>query len=246
MTVLIIEDETGSAAKLEQYLKALRPEMKLVGKLESIRQSIAFLQTQAEPDLIFLDIQLSDGTSFEIFREVQIDSYVIFLTAYDAYAIRAFELNSIDYLLKPFTREDIAGALKKLDKIRYNRHNLQALIDRQRQQTYRQRFLVSKGRRMYTLRTDEVAYFIRKSVLFLMTTSGEEYLYDASLDELESQLDPAYFFRVNRHCIIHYGSIDSIQRASSNRLQLQLKPAGKQEIFVSQGNLTAFKNWLVR
>lgn len=244
MKVLIIEDEKASAKKLIGYLSELRPEWTLFPILGSVRESIKYLKRNSEPDLLFLDVQLSDGESLRIFEEVMVKSYVIFLTAYDKYALDAFNLNTVDYLLKPFTKQDVEKSLTKLDAFIYNKHGMINLIEQQFTEGYQQRFLVKKGNTYYTILSEDIACFFKDTLLFLISKNGSKFLFDASLEELEATLDPRKFFRVNRQLIVRYEAILNLKPASSNRLELALLPDIGTKVFVSQGKVNELKKWL--
>ncbi len=243
MNVVIIEDELHSAQKLEKYLKAYDPEIRIAATLTSVRDSLAYFRQHAEPQLIFLDIQLSDGPSFSIFEQLQIESYVIFLTAYEEFALKAFDLNSLDYILKPFTEADVMRGLRKYESMVAHR----AFPGPPRgsfPKEYRHRFLVRKGQQIHTLRTTEIAYFYKDEVVMLVKKDGTTFLYDATLEELEDELDPRYFFRINRQYLVNYPSIQSLSPGSSNRYKIALEPASKQDVFVSQSKVAPLKTWL--
>jgi len=244
MNVLIIEDEKVSAKKLVGYLSELRPKWKILKVLSGVNESIRYLKTHPEPDLIFLDVQLSDGVSLRIFDEIRVHSYVIFLTAYDKYALEAFNLNSVDYLLKPFTKQDAEKSLTKLDAFIYNKHGMSSLIKQQSKGGYQERFLVKKGNTYYTILSEDIAYFFKDELLFLVTKDGAKFLFDVSLEELKSKLDPQKFFRVNRQFMVSYEAIQNLKPASSNRLKLVLVPDFGSTVFVSQGKVSALKEWL--
>lgn len=242
MNVVIIEDESHSAQKLEKYLKAYDPNIHIAAILPSVRESLAYFTENPEPHLIFLDIQLSDGPSFSIFEQLQIDSFVIFLTAYEEFALRAFDLNSLDYILKPFTEEDVAKGLKK-----YESMVTRAFPGPPRgafPKEYRNRFLVRKGQQIQTVRTADIAYFYKDEVVMLVKKDGTAFLYDATLEDLEEELDPRHFFRINRQYLVNYTSIQSLSPGSSNRYKINLAPNSKQEVFVSQSRVAPLKAWL--
>lgn len=243
MEVVIIEDESRSAQKLEKYLRAYDPDIHIAAILPSVRDSVIWFRENREPDLIFLDIQLSDGPSFNIFEQLQIEAFVIFLTAYEEFALQAFDLNSLDYILKPFTEADVARGLKKYEKMVLNGMSI-GLSQNADTLKYRGRFLVRKGQQIHTLRTEQIAYFYKDEVVMLVKNDGSTFLYDASLEEIEEQLDPTTFFRVNRQYLVSYLSILSLAPGSSNRYQLTLDPRPKQEVFVSQPKVAALKSWL--
>lgn len=245
MKVLIIEDEEHSASKLSRYLTEIDDTIQIVGLLSSVRAGIEFLKTNQEPDLIFLDIHLSDGESFKIFERVTVDSYVIVLTAYDHYAIQAFDLNTVGYVLKPFTKESIVTGLNKFERSRLNRHNLMQSASRH-QRKYLSRLIVKKGLSYRTLQTKAVSHFVKEQVVILVTMENEKFVYEATLDELEAMLDPDDFFRINRQTIIHYDSISSFVPTSSHRYEVKLKTMPADPFVVSQGKVADFKRWIVR
>lgn len=244
MNILIIEDESASAEKLKGYLSELRPEWTVLSVLGGIKESEMYLSNNVEPDLIFLDVQLSDGKSLRIFDEISVNSYVIFVTAYEKYALDAFNLNSVDYLLKPFTKKDVRKSLAQLDAFIYNQHGMRRLIKEQTKFGIQRRFLVKKGNRYYSILSEEIAYFLRDELLFLVNKDGTKYLIDDSLEALESKLDSENFFRVNRQCIASYNAIQNLKPASSNRLEVILKPDCGTKVFVSQGKVRELKEWL--
>lgn len=243
MEVVIIEDESRSASKLEKYLKAYDPGIHIAAILPSVRESIEYFSNHQEPHLIFLDIQLADGPSFNIFEELQIEAFVIFLTAYEEFALKAFDLNSLDYILKPFTESDVARGLKKYENMVLNRAVRRSARSSSPKE-YRNRFLVRKGQKIHTLKTSDIAYFYKDEVVILVKQDGTSFLYDATLEELEDELDPVTFFRVNRQYLLNYSSIQSLSPGSSNRYQLSLLPRSKQDVYVSQSKVAALKAWL--
>lgn len=176
---------------------------------------------------------------------MNINSYIIFLTAYDKYALDAFQLNSVDYLLKPFIKKDISNSLKKLDRIIFNEHGIKPLIqNNEKAMVYRSRFLVKKGTKLITLQAKNIAFIFIDEVLFIVDNAGIKYLYDSTLDELEKELTPTLFFRVNRQFIVNYNSMVSLKPATSNRFKITLNPSPDSEVFVSQGKVALVKQWL--
>ncbi len=233
MNVLIIEDERNSAEKLKKYLHQIDEEIKVMAELSSVRESIRFLRERRDPDLIFIDIQLADGESFEIFEQVSSEAFLIFVTAYDQHALRALDLKVVSYLLKPFDRQDVAKALQKYDGFR----------EQKKLEVPKERFVVKKGNRSYTFSIHDIAYFVKDQVLYLVARSGERFLMDYTLDELEAKLSPVLFFRINRGCLIHYESIESFTADSSHRYRIKLKQSDE-ELMVSQSRSSDFKRWV--
>lgn len=233
MNVLIIEDERNSAEKLKKYLLQIDQEIKVLAELSSVRESIRFLRERRDPDLIFIDIQLADGESFEIFEKVSSEAFLIFVTAYDQHALRALDHKVVSYLLKPFDQQDVVKALKKYDGFRKQK----------KLETPKERFVVKKGNRSYTFSTHDIAYFIKDKVLYLVARSGERFLMDHTLDELETTLSSLLFFRISRSCLIHYESIESFTSDSSHRFRIKLKQLNE-ELMVSQSRSGDFKRWV--
>ncbi|MBA3647401.1 MAG: response regulator transcription factor [Chitinophagales bacterium] len=247
MRILIIEDEAIAAERLEALIQKVEPLMEVVMKLGSVKSTVKWLKENSV-DLIFMDIHLSDGNSFQIFDQINISAPVIFITAYDQYALKAFKVNSIDYLLKPIAEEDLSVAIKKFKGIKNNTADLQPLLEWMHQQkpAYQKRFMVSTGKKIIKLDANEVAYFfITDKVVILQ--SKEQYLkfsIDYTLDNLEEILDPDDFFRINRKIIVSIHSITSMSSYGRGRIFLELKPKPEFETIVSIDRSAAFKNWL--
>jgi len=249
--VIIIEDEQPAAKRLERMLSDISSDFEVIQRCDSIESSINLFKTGLIPDLVMLDVQLGDGLSFEIFRQVEISCPVIFTTAYDEYAIKAFELNSIDYLLKPVRKENLERSIEKFNKLRQQTiqtdwTTLATLLD-QGKRDYKQRFLVYAGEHLQSIQTADMAYFysIEKST-FLKTRSGKSYPLDLSLDKLEGMLSPIEFFRINRQCIISFVSIAKISVLSKSRIKLTLEPISTDEILISKSRTHDFRAWLDR
>jgi DNA-binding LytR/AlgR family response regulator len=247
--VLIIEDEIPAAKRMAGLLTEIAPEFEIAGYCDSIESAVSFLKTQT-PDLILLDIQLGDGLSFEIFKQTEVHSPVIFTTAYDEYIFRAFELNSIDYLMKPVSREALEKSIIKYrkfhDQLIPDKQLMSGLMD-QREKVYKQRFLVSSGTSLLSVRIPEIAYFfsVEKSV-FLMTNAGKSYDLDYSLDKLETILSDKEFFRVNRQFLVNINAIKRISVLSKSRIRIVLEPDFKEEVYVSNARSHEFRLWLDR
>lgn len=249
LNVLIVEDEKLAANRLAKLLAEVDPNVHVIAKTTSIKESIAWLRKH-QADLIFLDIQLSDGLSFSIFDEIELHTPVIFTTAYDQYAIKAFELNSVSYLLKPIRKSNLEQALHKYRSIAsaFNvdiEHIVKALKGEKPE--YRKRFLVSFGDKLVKINTSEIAYFFaaEKSV-FIRTFQGKTYPADWTLDKLEQLLDPALFFRINRKYIIHMDAIAAMTSYSRSRVKIRLQPPAddENESIVSIDRAQKFKDWL--
>lgn len=252
MKILLIEDETPAANRLQKMILSLEPQALIIGVLDSVAESLQWFASNPTPDLVFLDIHLADGESFEIFEERPLEAPVIFTTAYSDYAIRAFELNSIDYLLKPIKEADLAAALGKYKK-RFDPKDIVASIDYNRlalalnaQQTvYQKRLVVKQAGKLKTVEIADIAYFFAASKMALLrTTSGQDYITDHKMEQLEALLDPRRFFRINRKHIIHIDAISSMLPHTKARLKLEMNPPFEEEMVVSSERAGKFKQWL--
>jgi DNA-binding LytR/AlgR family response regulator len=249
--VLILEDEDAASARLKKMIAEILPEAEFLAIIPGVKQGLEWFAANKHPDLIFADIQLNDGTSFDIFTKVETESPVIFTTAYDAYALNAFKLNSIDYLLKPIKKTDLTTAIEKFKHLHYSDNkkesgNLQQLLQAlQKTQQYKQRFVLRIGEHMKIIEVPDIAYFYTENKAnFIITKEGKRYLSDNNLDQLESMLDPKLFFRINRQFIIGYSSIAEMFSYSKSRVLLKLNPPSKLDTIVSTERSAAFKAWL--
>jgi DNA-binding LytR/AlgR family response regulator len=254
MKILIIEDENLAARKLKKLVTDIDETAEIVGMTDSIESSVEWLESNPTPDLILMDIELADGQSFEIFNRTDVKSTIIFTTAYDEYALKAFKVNSIDYLLKPVRTEELEKALNKFkilkgDGISDNRVNIDMLLKELRQsqykQEYRDRFLVKQGQRFITVETGDIAYFFTEDrVNFIKTRNGQRYIVDYTLDELEQTLDTRQFYRANRQFIVHVKAVESVHLYFNSKLKIHLKPTTEEEVLISREKATEFKQWL--
>lgn len=252
MKVLIIEDEELAVKKLQKTLSSVEPEAEVVGTTDSIQASVEWLGENPAPDLILMDIELADGQSFEIFNLAEVKCPVIFTTSYDEYALKAFKVNSVDYLLKPIQKEELGAALAKFKKIttaENNPVNLDTLVKQLQQKLqpkeYRKRFLVKHAQRLVSVDTNDIAYFYSDGRLnFFKTTDNKKYVVDYTMDELEEMLDPKQFFRISRSFYVSVASIEKIDDYFGNRLILSLKPDVDKEALVSREKVTDFKKWM--
>jgi DNA-binding LytR/AlgR family response regulator len=246
--VLLIEDELPAAKRLSKLLLGTAPDVEIVQLCDSIESSLQYLKSHDRPDLIFLDVQLGDGLSFDIFKEVDITCPVIFTTAYDEYVFRAFELNSIDYLMKPIHQDALAKSIEKFRKLSQTSlpdwSFLSTFIDPNKN-IFKQRFLVNVGSNLLSVPTSEAAYFysVERST-FLVSQSGKTYSLDYSLDKIEGMLSPKEFFRVNRQYLVSLSAIKKILVLSKSRMKVALEPAASDEVFVSNGRAHEFRLWL--
>jgi two-component system response regulator LytT len=250
MTVLILEDETLAAERIQNLLQEIDRQIAVVGHLKSVEAAVTWLTDHPHPDLILSDIRLLDGLCFEIFEQVSVNVPVIFTTAYDQYAIKAFEVNSIDYLLKPVHVEKLKNALEKVNRLTSTAatpvayHELLKLLQSPRQE-YKTRFMVRLGSRIIAVPVEKVAYFFSENKLtFLITTDQKRYPLDQPLDELIEVLDPKLFFRANRQFIVTFPSIAEIHPYFKGRMKLQLSPAAAEEVVISAERTPEFKKWI--
>jgi len=250
INILIIEDEEPAANRLKKMVTELEPDAIVLDNIVSVNSAIAWFKQNPSPDLIFSDIQLSDGLSFEIFKNVEVQCPVIFITAYDQYAIDAFKVNSIDYLLKPIKKEDLQVAINKFKKL--NRSETPSLdinkvleVFNSPKTEYKTRFIVRYGEHIKTIKIEEAAYFYTEDKInFLTTNEGRRYTIDYNLDALESMLDPKTFFRINRQFIISINAISEMFSYSKSRVLIKLNPPAKHETIVSTERSGDFKLWL--
>ncbi|MBK9257888.1 MAG: response regulator transcription factor [Saprospiraceae bacterium] len=246
--ILIIEDEIPAQEHLIRQLSLIEPNITILDRLDSIESSVLWL-TKYKADLIFMDIQLSDGLSFTIFDQVQIKTPIIFTTAYDAYAIKAFKVNSIDYLLKPIDEDDLRNSLLKYNDISQQTNSIDiemlkdALLPHQR--TFQERFMVTRGEKLLSVRTDQIAYFEGEDrYVYLVKKDGSRFIINYRLSDLVNLLNPAHFFRINRSFIAHFDAIQSMVNVSKSRVKVGLLPTPKRDVIVSSENNQEFKNWL--
>ncbi len=245
MKYLILEDEPLAAERLQQAISDEKPDWKCLGTLESVREAKREIPA-SEADLLFVDIHLADGLSFSIFEEISFEKPLIFTTAYDQYALKAFELNSINYLLKPVTKKDLRRALQKFE----NRTDSGVAVDWQSlvaklKPEYKTRFLVSTGNKIKSLNADEVAFFFAQGKhSFVFTLEGKDYIFDQPLSKLIEQLDPQKFFQINRQFILSIDAISEMIPYSKGRLKIVTDPATPEEAIVSVDKSPTFKSWV--
>jgi DNA-binding LytR/AlgR family response regulator len=250
MTTIIIEDEKPAARRLSRLLEEFGVEVSKM--LHSVEEAINWFQNNEHPDLIFLDIQLSDGLSFEIFDEVEVKSAIIFTTAYDEYALQAFKLNSIDYLLKPIDDEELEVAVKKYralkptpQKLALDFEDIKRLLVNPIEREYKKRFTVRVGQHLKIINADEVeSFYSENKGTYAATSDGRNYLLDTTLENLETELDPKIFFRVSRKFYVNVNHIKDIISYTNSRLQIKLNRFSEQDIIVSRERVRDFKLWL--
>lgn len=257
MKVLIIEDEPLAVKKLTRLLAEVAFDVKVVGTAGSIRTAVEWLEANPAPDLIFLDIELSDGQSFEIFQRTKVKSPIIFVTSYDEFALQAFKVNSVDYLLKPVQREDLEAAIEKFRELKHQYARdvnpisasieslLLTLSGGTAAKEYRSRFLVKYLQKYVTVEVADIAYFWSEGrVNFFKNNAGQKYLVEYTMDEIEAMLDPRDWFRVSRQFIVSVPAVHEIHPFFNNRLKLHLKPQEPEEVTVSRERVADFKVWL--
>jgi two-component system, LytTR family, response regulator LytT len=251
MKAVIIEDEPHARAELKRLLLQTDDSIEIITEIESVKDAISFLKAREDYDLIFLDIQLSDGLSFDIFNEVKVFKPIIFTTAYNEYAIKAFELNSVDYLLKPIEPEHLGKAIQKLKKTQapltnqsYTGEQLRELLGLSKKES-KSRFLIKIGDQFKYISTEEIAYFFaERNTIYLVTKTNLKYIVDYRLDELEERLDPKYFFRITRSFIVHIHAIQKVHKYFNSRLLVEVQPAVEEQLLVSRIKVDAFLSWM--
>lgn len=253
---IIIEDESLIARELQAKIAAVADDVKIVEVLPSLKTAKKWFLQNAEPDLLFMDIQLSDGVSFELFEHFQLACPVIFTTAYDEYALRAFKVNGIDYLLKPIDTDDLKNAIDKYRKMAgetsrppLNFEDLMKSLQLPQAggQVYKEKFIVSVRNNWVPVNTKDIACFLRDNLNYVHTFGGEKYMLDFNtLEEVEELLDPRVFYRANRQCIVNIEAIQSVKPHENQKLTLTLKAPAKMEVDISREKAPAFKKWFDR
>jgi len=250
MNITIIEDELRTAKSLENILKELRPFAKITGPHQSIEEAVAVLSAGAPPDLIFMDIQLADGLSFEIFKSVDICSPVVFCTAFDEYSLEAFKRNGVDYILKPFSKEDIAAALGKVDDLKnfFQQKAARDISDffiQMEQSAEKTTFLVFKQQKYTTVQNAQIAYFyIRNDSTSIMCFDGQEFSLNQSLDQISGQVSQKQFFRVNRQYLVNFSAIKEIEHYFLRKLYVKLLIQTPEKLLINKEKSSAFLSWM--
>ncbi len=250
MKILILEDESLAADRIIKMLAQIDPEIEIVGEVKSIEEGTNWFKNNESPDLIISDIRLLDGLSFELFKKLEIETPVIFTTAYDQYAIKAFEVNSIDYLLKPIEKDKLSESIDKhKQRVAENKFpadfgGLYELIQNQKR-SYKSRFLIKVGQKIVAVPVEKIRYFYSQNKLtYIVTQDGRKLPTDQTLEMLEEQLDPKVFYRANRQVIVSFESIAEIHPYFKGRLKIDLDPALDLEIVISSEKTPEFKSWL--
>jgi two-component system, LytTR family, response regulator LytT len=254
MKILIVEDEELAVKKLQKTLLSIDRMVEVVGVTDSIKSTVEFLKQNSAPDLILMDIELADGQSFEVFNMVPVKNPVIFITSYDEYALKAFKVNSVDYLLKPVQKDELEAALNKYKELNAadnskNSSDINNLIKelqtKLQPKEYRKRFLVKQAQKLVSIEVDDIAYFYSDGRLnFFKTRDNRKFVVDYTMDELSDMLDPEKYFRISRAFYVSVDSIDQIHDYFGNRLLLNLTPALDKEALVSREKVMDFKKWM--
>jgi DNA-binding LytR/AlgR family response regulator len=251
MRVLIIEDETPAASRLAKMLKSIHDEMQVVNKLDSVESAVRFFRSgENNVDLVFMDIQLADGLSFDIFQQADVKTPVIFTTAFDQYTLRAFKVNSIDYLLKPIDETELRQAVEKYQRLYDKKDNgftekiLQLMQDINANR-YRERLLIKRGQQLSYLKTELTAYcYADGKLCYAIDFSNNKYLLESNLSQLEDQLQPNKFYRINRHLLVNIEAVVKVHSWLGGRLKLELLPITSADTVVSRERVNGFKEWL--
>ncbi len=250
MRVLIIEDETPAANRLTKMLKSIGDEMEVVKHLDSVESGVRYLKASENIDLIFMDIQLGDGLSFDIFQQIEVKAPVIFTTAFDQYTLKAFKVNSIDYLLKPVDENELMKAVDKYRQLYNNNGNdfserILKLMQSMNNSTYKERLLIKKGQQLSYLRTAQMAYsYADGKLCFAVDFDGNKHLLELNLTQLEEQLQPVKFYRINRQLLVNIDAVSKVHTWLGGRLKLELCVSTKSDTIVSRERVNGFKEWL--
>jgi DNA-binding LytR/AlgR family response regulator len=254
MNILIIEDEPQAAQRLEKLLSELVPELTILEKIDTVKRAVQWFNTNPPPHLTLMDIQLADGLSFHIFEQCDVKSPVIFTTAYDEYALKAFKVNSIDYILKPVDKDELQAALKKLTMLAGNQHgitkqfldNIEMAVQKL-VKTYKTRFVIKVGEHLRTIEVGSIRYFYsQEKATFCVTNENRNFILDYTLEQLEEMIDPTEFYRINRKYLVRSEAIQDIINHTNSRLKLILKASQDNDIIVARERVQEFKQWLDR
>ncbi|MBB5645374.1 LytR/AlgR family response regulator transcription factor [Pedobacter cryoconitis] len=248
MNIVIIEDEIKTAKALAKMILLIQPSAQIAATIQSVKTAVAYLSENANPDLIFMDVQLADGNCFEIFKQVQVLSPVIFCTAFDEYAMDAFKANGVDYILKPFSTESLQSAFEKVALLKnFFQVNEQASlqINKLLDPAGKTGFLVFKNNKYSTIQTHDIAcFYIRDEITTLVTVNSEEYAISQSLEELYKVLNPKQFFRINRQYLISYSAVKEVEHYFARKLLVKLNISTAEQLIIGKDKATLFLNWL--
>ena len=250
MNIVIVEDEPHAARRLETLLSELLPEAIVLSKIDSVSQAVKYFSSNAAPDLVLMDVQLADGLSFDIFTQCRVDAPVIFTTAYDEYALRAFKVNSVDYILKPIDKDELSQALQKFKSLKPAStsdtvlENLQEVV-RMLTKKYKSRFVIKVGEHLKTIEITSILFFYsQERTTFCVTTDNRSLILDFTLEELEQMVDPATFFRINRKYLVSAAALNDIIHHTNSRLKLVLKNCSDNDVIVAREKVQEFRAWL--
>ena len=250
MNILIIEDEPQAAQRVEKLVAAIVPDAKIVGILDSVKSSVLWFIANPSPDLVIMDIQLADGISFQIFEQCQVKSPVIFTTAYDAYALKAFKVNSIDYILKPVDADELKSAVQKYKLLNAAPEKMLKSIGYAVQmlaKKYKERFVIKVGEHLKSIEANDILFFFSlEKTTFAQTADGRKHILDFTMDQLDGLLDTSKFFRINRKYLVNVKSIQDMISHSNSRLKLILKTGDDPDVIVARERVQEFKDWLDR
>jgi DNA-binding LytR/AlgR family response regulator len=250
MKVIIIEDETPAANRLSKLLHLLNDEIDVVKRLDSVATAVQYFKAARPADLIFMDIQLADGLSFDIFSQVQVKTPVIFTTAFDQYTLKAFKVNSIDDLLKPIDEKELGLAVEKFQELHHKKNNdlsekFMKLVQDINSAKYKERLLIKRGQQLSYIKTEATAFcYADGKLCYAVDFSSHKFLLESTLSQLEEQLQPNKFYRINRHLLVNIEAIKKVHTWLGGRLKLELSPATTAETIVSRERVNGFKEWL--
>ncbi|MBC6490358.1 LytR/AlgR family response regulator transcription factor [Flavihumibacter stibioxidans] len=254
MKLLIVEDEKLLAGQLTNMVMRIDPAAEVVARTNSIRSTVQWLRSNAMPDLILMDIELADGQCFEIFNQVPVSTPVIFTTAYDEYTLKAFKVNSIDYLLKPVKEDELNAAINKFKTLHYTSavpdtsgqiNLLLSQLGKNQSAGFRERFLIRQGQKMISVNTDQVAFFLASNKLnFIITKEKQKFMIDHTLEEVEHMVDPKKFFRANRQLILSQDVVKAIYPWFKGKLKVDVSVPAEEDVLISREKATAFKEWM--
>jgi DNA-binding LytR/AlgR family response regulator len=253
LNILIIEDEPLAAKRIETLIKELLPHAHVLDKIDSVKKSVQWFKNNPTPDLALMDIQLADGTSFQIFEQCEVKCPVIFTTAYDEYALKAFKVNSIDYILKPVDKNELQGALKKLEALTNSSDGTRKLLNsigevvQKLSKKHKERFVIKVGEHLRTIEVKDILYFYSQDkATFCHTVENRNNILDFTLEQIEDMIDPMAYFRVNRKYFVRAEAIQDIISYSNSRLKLILKNSQDNDVIVARERVQEFKQWLDR
>jgi DNA-binding LytR/AlgR family response regulator len=250
MNILLIEDEPQAAQRVEKLVETIVPDAKIVGILDTVKGSVQWFNNHPSPDLVIMDIQLADGISFQIFEQCQVKSPVIFTTAYDAYALKAFKVNSIDYILKPVDADELKGAIKKYISLNAAPEKMLESIGYAVQmltKKYKERFVIKIGEHLKSIEAHDILFFYSlEKTTFAQTADGRKHILDFTIDQLDGLVEPSKFFRINRKYLVNVKSIQDMISHTNSRLKLILKTCDDVDVIVARERVQEFKDWLDR